>query len=168
MKIKYVAALATALLCGGFTQASHAHNGKMEACMKAALAKHPGKIISLEAEIEKGKPIYEFDILGDDGKEWEVECDAKTGKIAEEEREVSSADDPAFNAKITLEEAQEIALKTKPGKIVETEFSVESDGKSSYEFDIVGDDGVEWEVEVDAMTGKIVEVERETYQIGND
>jgi len=168
MKIKYVAALATAVLCGGFTQASHAHNGKMEACMKAALAKHPGKIISLEAEIEKGKPIYEFDILGDDGKEWEVECDAKTGKITEEEREVSSADDPAFNAKITLEEAREIALKAKPGKIVETEFSVESDGKSSYEFDIVGDDGVEWEVEVDAMTGKIVEVERETYQVGND
>jgi len=168
MKIKYVAAVATALLCGGFAQVSHAHNGKMEACMKAALAKHPGKIISLEAEIEKGKPIYEFDILGDDGKEWEVECDAKAGKITEEEREVSSADDPAFNAKITLEEAQEIALKAKPGKIVETEFSVESDGKSSYEFDIVGDDGVEWEVEVDAMTGKIVEVERETYQIGND
>ena len=36
--------------------------------MKAALAKHPGGVISLEAEIEDGKPTYEFDIKGTDGK----------------------------------------------------------------------------------------------------
>ncbi len=168
MKIKFVAALASALLCGGFTQSVQAHSGKMEACMKAALALHPGKVISLEAEVEKGKPIYEFDIQGADGKEWEVECDAKTGKVTEVEEEVASANDPAFKAKITLEEAQAIALKAKPGKIVETEFSIEGDGQSSYEFDIVGEDGVEWEIEIDAMTGKIIEMERETYQIGLD
>ena len=168
MKFKLATALATSLLLAGFAQTSHAHGNKMEACMKAALTKHPGKVISLESEVEKGKPIYEFDIQGADGKEWEVECDAATGKITEEEEEVASASDPAFKGKITLEDAQKAALAAKPGKIVETEFNVESDGTSSFEFDIVGDDGVEWEVEVDAMTGKIIEVERETYQIGLD
>jgi uncharacterized membrane protein YkoI len=38
--------------------------------MKAALAKHPGDVVSLEAELEKGKPTYEFDIKTKDGKEW--------------------------------------------------------------------------------------------------
>ena len=33
----------------------HTHSGKMETCMKAALAKHPGEVLTLEAEIEKGK-----------------------------------------------------------------------------------------------------------------
>ncbi|NBO10721.1 MAG: peptidase, partial [Methylophilaceae bacterium] len=42
----------------------------------------------LEAEIENGKPIYEFDIKGKDGKEWEVEVDAVTGKVVETEEEV--------------------------------------------------------------------------------
>ena len=42
----------------------------------------------LEAEIENGKPIYEFDIKGKDGKEWEVEVDAVTGKIVETEEEI--------------------------------------------------------------------------------
>ena len=41
--------------------------------MKAALAKHPGDVISLEAEIENGKPIYEFDIKGKSVKAIEVE-----------------------------------------------------------------------------------------------
>lgn len=68
--------------------AAPAHKGAMESCMKAALAKHPGDVISLEAEIENGKPIYEFDIKGKDGKEWEVEVDAVTGKIVEVEEEI--------------------------------------------------------------------------------
>ena len=78
------------------------HKGSMETCMKVALAKHAGTVISLEAEIENKKPIYEFDIKGNDGKEWEVECDAKSGKVTEEEemfavqsrkKEIQSADE---------------------------------------------------------------------------
>jgi uncharacterized membrane protein YkoI len=146
-----------------------AFNGKMETCMKAALAKHPGEVLTLEAEISEGKPQYEFDIKGKDGKEWEVECLAKTGKIIEEEIEVANAEDPAFKAKakITLEEAKQIALAKFPGEIVETEFSIESNGSPSYEFDIKTKDGKEMEVEVDAVTGKLEEnAEEEIYQIG--
>ncbi|HZV97995.1 MAG TPA: PepSY domain-containing protein [Methylophilaceae bacterium] len=146
------------------------HEGKLENCMKAALAVHPGEVISLEAEIEKGKPIYEFDIKGKDGKEWEVECDAKSGKITETAQEVETADDPAFKAKakISQDEAKKIALEKHPGEVVESEMSIEKDGTASYEFDIKTKDGKEMEVEVDASTGKILETEQEIYQIGHD
>jgi len=145
------------------------HTGAVESCLAAVLAKRPGNVISLEAELENGKPIYEFDIIGKDGKEWEVECDAKTGKVTEEEEEVD-AKDPRFasKAKVTFEEAKKTALAAHPGEVIESETSIEADGSISYEFDIKGKDGKEWEVEVDAVTGKIVETEEEVYQIGLD
>ena len=145
------------------------HKGALETCLKAAQAKHPGDVISLEAEIENGKPIYEFDIKGKDGKEWEVECDAKTGKVTEEEEEVS-AKDPRFasKAKVSLDDAKKTALAAHPGEVIESETSIEADGSISYEFDIKAKDGKEWEVEVDAVTGKIAEEEVEVYQIGQD
>lgn len=163
-----VAVLAT-LFAGSALAAAPEHKGAMETCMKAALAKHPGDVISLEAEVENGKPTYEFDIKGKDGKEWEVECDAKTGKVIEEEEEVD-AKDPRFasKAKVTLEDAKKTALAAHPGEVIESETSIEADGSISYEFDIKGKDGKEWEVEVDAVTGKIIEEEVEVYQIGQD
>lgn len=145
------------------------HKGSMETCMKAALAKHPGAVISLEAEIENKKPIYEFDIKGNDGKEWEVECDAKSGKVTEEEEEVE-AKDPRFasKAKLNAEDAKKAALAFQAGEVVESETSIESDGTLSYEFDIKTKDGKEIEVEIDAVTGKVQESEEEVYQIGLD
>ena len=145
------------------------HTGAVESCLAAVLAKHPGNVLSLEAELENGKPIYEFDIKGKDGKEWEVECDAKTGKVTEEEEEVDAKDTRfASKAKVTLEEAKKTALAAHAGEVIESETSIEADGSISYEFDIKGKDGKEWEVEVDAVTGKIVETEEEVYQIGLD
>ena len=38
------------------------HNEVMSACMKTALAKHPGDVISLEAEIENGLRISDLGI----------------------------------------------------------------------------------------------------------
>ena len=163
--------LISALVMGVFSYAHAAdtHTGAMESCMKAALQKHPGDVLSLEAELENGVAIYEFDIKGADGKEWEVECDAKTAKLTEEEEEVD-AKDPRFvaKAKVTLEQAKKTALAAKPGTVIESETSIEADGSASYEFDIKGKDGKEWEVEVDATTGKVIETEQEVYQIGAD
>ncbi len=145
------------------------HKGNMETCMKAALAKHAGTVISLEAEIENKKPIYEFDIKGNDGKEWEVECDAKSGKVTEEEEEVDAKDQRfASKAKLTLEDAKKAALAFQAGEVIESETSIESDGTLSYEFDIKTKDGKEIEVEIDAVTGKVQESEEEVYQIGLD
>ena len=138
-------------------------------CVKAALAAHEGKVVKLEMKTEDKKPMYELDIESADGTAWDIECSVKTGKITEIEQEVK-ADDPKFKAlaKVSEVDAKAIALAAHPGKVVETEFELEPDGKASYEFDIEEADGEEIKVEVDATTGKIVEVSYEVYQIGHE
>ena len=143
----------------------------METCLKAALAKRDGDVVKLEFKDERGVPTYEFEIVGKDNKSWELECDAKKGKITEEEQEVESGDDPLFKekAKISLEQAKEIALKAHAGEVVEVEYEIESDGNASYEFDIKTADKGEIKLEVDATSGKIIEDnEKEIYQIGKE
>lgn len=138
-------------------------------CVKAALSKHDGKIVKLEMKSEKKRPVYEFDIESADGTAWDVECDVKTSKIIEVEQEVS-ADDAKFKAlvKVSEADAKATALKSYPGTVVETEYELEPDGKASYEFDILEADNEEVKVEVDVTTGKIVEVNYEVYQIGQE
>lgn len=167
--LKKVMLIGTCTLLMIPTSYAAGHKGQMETCLKAALAKYPGSVLSLEAEIENKKPIYEFDIKGADGKEWEVECDAKTGKITEVEEEVD-ANDPRFasKAKVSLEDAKKAALAAVPGEVIENETSIESDGGLSYEFDIKTRAGKEVEVEIDAVTGKVLETEDEIYQVGLD
>ena len=142
----------------------------METCMQAALVQHAGTVVKLELKVTKGTPIYEFDIESQDGKEWDIECDANTGQIVEIEQEVRSAEDPRFKAKVKISEAEarQIALKKYPGEIVEVEYEIEPNGDASYEFDIRTKGGKEMKVEVDATTGKIVEESEELYQIGKE
>lgn len=60
-----------------------------EQAKAAALAKHPGKVVEVEYELEAdGKGSYEFDILEADNEEVKVEVDATTGKITEVSYEV--------------------------------------------------------------------------------
>lgn len=143
----------------------------METCMQAVLKEKPGQVTKLEMKDERGTPTYEFDVKGKDGKNWDIECDANTGKVTEVEQDVGSADHELFKPKVkfTEEQAKEIALKAHPGKIKEpTDFEIEPDGKASYEFDIMTDKGTEMKVEVDATSGKIVEANQEYYGIGED
>ncbi len=60
------------------------HNEVMEACMKTALSKHPGAIVEVSMETEDGRPIFDIDIQGADGKNWEIECDTETGEVIED------------------------------------------------------------------------------------
>lgn len=66
----------------------------------------------------------------------------------------------AKEAKIKLEEAREIALKRAPGK-VESENLEREHGKLVYSFDIRTGKNIT-EVQVSALDGKIVRVEKET------
>ncbi len=151
---------------GSFKAVAYDSLGK---CMAMALKKHDGKVVKLEYKTEKKSPVYEFDIETSDGKAWEVECSVKTSMLLEDEEEVK-ADDPRFAAlaKITLAEAKAIALAAHKGAITEVEYELESDGKASYEIDIFETDNEEVKVEIDATSGKIVEVSYENYQIGGE
>jgi uncharacterized membrane protein YkoI len=150
--------------------AGFAPKAGFEKSLKAALAAKPGQVIKVEAKTEKGVPVYEFDIVGADGKAWDVEVNGNTAKVTEIEQEVANADDPLFKAKLKVSEAdaRKIALDKYPGEIVEVEYEIEADGAASYEFDIKTKDGKEWKVEVDATTGKIVEANPEHFQVGKE
>ena len=141
---------------------------KVEQCLDQAYDTVPGHARKLEFKIEGDDPIYEFDIKStNDGLTYNVECNAEEGYIIEVEREVD-ANDPIFKsgAKITLQQAKEIALKIHPGRVVSNEREVGMDGSLTYEFDIKTKTGYEIKVDVDAVTGQIEEANFELYEIG--
>ena len=143
--------------------------GNVDKCYMNVIKKYPGHVVSMEAEIEKNRLIYEFDVKTKDGKQIEIECDAKNHTLHDYEVELEKGNKTFVTAsKISEKEAEKIALKEYNGKIVDREYSME-DGNPVYEFDIyVEKKGYEYEVEVDAITGKILEVEKELYDIGSD
>lgn len=169
--------LGAAVLAAVFTSTAMADHASIKPnaydslgkCVKAALSKHDGKIVKVELKSENKRPVYEFDIESADGTAWDIECDVKTSKITEVEEEVK-VDDAKFKAlaKVSETDAKATALAAHPGTVVETEFELEPDGKASYEFDILEADNEEVKVEVDATTGKIVEVSYEVYQVGKE
>ncbi|MCK5888917.1 MAG: PepSY domain-containing protein [Methylococcales bacterium] len=144
----------------------------IEKCVAAAQKQKQGQFVTLEKLkiVDSGKSVYELEIVDPNGFQWEFMCDAETGKIFESESEVESVNSLAFKAKmkVTEEDAKTIALKAYPGVISEVEYEIEENGDASYEFDIVNSKGVETKIEVDAATGKIIEVAIEEWQIGEE
>lgn len=143
---------------------------QFEKCMTAALDERPGKVVKVEMKNEEGAHVYEFDIRGTDGSDWDVECNAHRGLISEVEREVDNVNHPLFKAKanVSEEDARKTALAVYPGEITEVEYEIEPNGAASYEFDIDTTLNQEMKVEVDATSGEIVEANREVWQIGQE
>lgn len=155
--------------------------GSLARCIRAAQERQAGSFVKVEVETsgestEEGQPrpgvsLLELEVRAADGSEWELTCDEKSGRIIEVEREVKDASDPLFQAKarVTEEQARATALAAHPGEIVEVEYEIEASGAATYEFDVRQQTGSgELKVEVDATSGKIVEVRREDYQIGSE
>jgi uncharacterized membrane protein YkoI len=175
--MKFKVTLIATVLAGFYVSSALAEHGSIKPkaydslgkCVKAALSKHDGKIVKLEMKSEQKTAMYEFDIESADGTAWDIECNIQTSKVIEVEQEVS-ADDAKFVAlaKVSEADAKATALAAHPGNVVETEYELEPNGKASYEFDIQEADGEEIKVEVDATSGKIVEVSYEVYQIGKE
>ncbi len=147
---------------------AHAADLGIESCIAAVQKQKTGEFVTLEKLNVSGKAVYELEIEDTNGFEWEYMCDVNTGKIFETESEVSSASSLAFKSKMVVieDDAKAIALKAHPGVIKEVEYEIEENGDASYEFDIVNDKGIETKVEVDAATGKIIEVAIEEWEIG--
>lgn len=62
--------------------------------------------------------------------------------------------------KVSMETCMKAALAKQPGTVVKLELKIEK-GTPTYEFDIEGKDGKAWDIECDANTGTITEVEQE-------
>ncbi|MCX4189147.1 PepSY domain-containing protein [Methylophaga sp. OBS3] len=141
-----------------------------EICMQGVLLEKPGQIVKVEKKLEDGMYVYEFDVRGDGGLDWDIECVQATGEVWEVEQKVQNPNAPIFKSKVKIGEkaAGKIALKTYPGIIREVDYEIESDGTAVYEFDIDTTDGREMNVEINATTGEIVEANEEIWQIGFD
>jgi uncharacterized membrane protein YkoI len=139
-----------------------------ERCLESAMKQQRGQVVKVELKLEDEREVYEFDIRGMDGIDWDLECLKATGEIVEVEKEVDHPNHPLFrtNLKVNEREARQVALAQFPGEIIEVEYEIEADGRSSYEFDIHMRDGREIKLEVDATSGEIVEVNEERWQIG--
>jgi uncharacterized membrane protein YkoI len=140
----------------------------IEKCIPTVLAKHPGEVLQVVLKPEDGKPVWEIEIEGKDGKLWDVECSGVTGKIVEIEQRFKSADEAGFKEKVKVSEADatKIALAKHPGKVESVEYEVEANGTPVYEFDIQLENGDDIRVEVDAVTGKLHEAHAELIEIG--
>lgn len=81
---------------------------------------------------------------------------------------VSHADDDADRARylkqhgdiLPLEQIISAAMAVKSGQILETELD-EEDGRYVYELEILDDRGQVWELELDATTGELLDLENE-------
>ncbi len=162
--------LATFLVLSFFSMASWALDQGLDTCINSAKQSKPGYILKLEKLNMAGKAVYEIEVADVNRGEWEFLCEADTGKIIEKESEVTDAKSEAFkkNMKVTEQDAAATALKAYPGKIEEVEYEIEENGGSSYEFDIMSNKGIETKVEVDAATGKIIEIAIEEWEAGEE
>jgi uncharacterized membrane protein YkoI len=167
-----LATLLTFLIFAPVVLAKHHKGAGLENCLQAASSIKSGVFVKVEFlnPSAQGMPTYEIEVRDAKGTEWEFMCDAKTGLIYEIEQEVDSSAEKRFSKhkKVSEEDARAAALEVYPGEIREREYEIESDGSATYEFDVVGSDGTEFKVEVDAASGKIIEVAVEQWQIGEE
>jgi uncharacterized membrane protein YkoI len=168
-----IAAVGVSLLLPGVVSAADfkmpTTKYRMETCMQQVFKKYPGKVIRVELKLEDNVPIYEFDVETEDGKAWDIECDALTAKIVEIEEEVQ-ATETRFSALASVreDEARRTAVNKFPGEITAVEYELEPNGSASYEFAIRQEDGTFHKVEVDAKSGEIVEAHSRVYEIGTE
>ena len=152
-----------------------------EQATKIALEKVPGTVNEVELEDENGTIVYGFEVVSTDGTQQDVKVDAQTGKIVkvevddeengkendEEENDTQTQAELAKQAKITEEQATKIALEKVPGTVNEVELEDEN-GTIVYGIEVVSTDGTQQDVKVDAQTGKIVKVEADDVENGEE
>ena len=106
-----------------------------------------------EVEVENGSVSYELDINATTGEVVKKEIDDKSDK-----KEASKAT-TKNKSYITAKEASAIALKHSPGTVKEVELD-DDDNRPHFEIEIK-DDKYEYEFEIDAVTGKILDFEKD-------
>ncbi|GAB3791190.1 PepSY domain-containing protein [Virgibacillus kimchii] len=134
----------------------------VEQVEELALKEFSGVIKELELDKDDGRLIYELEIKNENREEAELDMDAYTGEILKMELEMkgrgkATSTNHKFNDILSMSEVKEIALTEFPGMIKEIELD-KDDGRLIYELEIKNK-GKEAEMEMDARTGKILEME---------
>ena len=121
--------------------------------LRNLLARHPGHVLELELKTgADNRPIYEIQLILLDGRLREFVVDAQSGELIDGEghrREVLSRLRP-------LPDILERLPARYRGAIQEAELEYDQDGKYFYEIEIRLADGRTIELDVDAITGDIL------------
>ena len=121
--------------------------------------------IRVKLEKEDGVQEYEVDFYAGN-KEYDYDIDAKTGKIRSKDMDIEddfkTSGSSTDSVKLSKEEAKKLVLKKVP-KASENDIRIHldyDDGMAVYEGSLVHD-GIEYDFEIDANTGSILEWEQE-------
>lgn len=112
---------------------------------------------------EDGKQVYEVEFVSSGGREYDYEIDAAAGTIIKYDYDAESYAPPVSGETITREQAQDIALGKVPGAEAAhiTKLKLDNDGGAAvYEVEIVYN-GMEYDMEISASTGEVLEFESE-------
>lgn len=120
-------------------------------------------------DTEDGRKVYDIEFYHGE-KEYDYEIDAVSGNIIshdyeiKNQKELSGEDTKGNGSAITLEEAKKIALKKAGLKEKDGTWKKEKedqdDGRMTYELEFVSGE-MEYEFEIDAETGNILDFEKE-------
>jgi len=152
--------------------------------VKTALAKTPGGVLEVELEDEHGYLVFCVEIVTEKGEVLEYVIDAGSGKVLgiEKEDDKDDCDDEeemkpgsirvSYNsldypkmAKISFDQAVKTAMDQVDGMFLAAELEGD-DGILVWEVVVVTSKKAVMEVEIDAATGKILEIEEE--ECGDD
>lgn len=140
---------------------------RVDDCLASVQNALGGDALHLEFESRGGVPTYEF-IIGSDGIEYYVGCDATTGMIGEVDL-IVKGNDPRWTAVAKIDEAaaKKAATDRYKGEVEEAKRLLLSNGAAVFEVDVeVSDADGEFNVYVDAVTGAIMAVNIEYWEIG--
>lgn len=125
--------------------------------------------IKEKQEMDDGRVVYELEFYNDN-KEYDYEIEASTGNIISrdydiENHELLSDNSAETGSKITIEKAKKIALKkaglTEKDGTWKKEKTDRDDGRIMYELEFISGE-MEYDFEIDAESGSILEFEKES------
>lgn len=135
-----------------------AEDAKAKALAHAGIAADQATFTEVKLDWDDGRQIYEIEFYSGSAK-YEYEIDAAAGEILSYEGKSGTPQAPGAGNIITREKAREIALAKVPGATADHIKKLKldrEDGRQIYEVEIIYN-GVEYEIEIDAVTGIIVD-----------
>lgn len=180
-----IPALAGAVVLGGVGIAAQAANAEnpvvtntnllpIEEVKAKAIEAVGGIVTAIDLDREVSGNVYEVEVKSK-GFEYDLDIDAKTGKVLRTEKDVNDNDDQddqddsddnlvVIDGKFIAQKAAvEIALKQAKGTVTEVELDDEN-GRVQYEIEIQNG-AVEYDIDIDAISGKVLKVEKD---VNND
>lgn len=162
-KMMIIAMVTGVLIVGGISAitayALNAGAVSKEEAVKSVSEQMKGEVTKVERDLDDASLTYEMTVKTENGYE-DVEMNASNGKVIEREYDDDDHYDSYPAAKISLEEAEKLALKeVANGTITDVELDMEN-GLLVYEIE-VEKKWLEYDLVIDANTGDVLHIEKE-------